>query len=127
MRAVGVMRVLLLAKDSSLGPSHLEEQYCQHKRLCLATAMCCWEEWKGREAREENALGLRQVRRLPLLDLLPGALVDGVVDGDDSLHVGGARVVALALHGLEEHLLGRVHPVARGVDARLDFGVGRIG
>lgn len=33
----------------------------------------------------------------------PGALVDGVMDGHDSGHVGGVGGVVFALHGFEEH------------------------
>lgn len=64
---------------------------------------------------------------LPPLDLGPGLLVDGVVDGHDRLHVGGLRgVEALAPHGVEEHLLRGVDPVAGGlVGARLGLVVER--
>lgn len=86
----------------------------------------------GSEAREALELGPAalvparpvQVRRLPLLDLLPGALVDGVVDGHDGAHVHGLRVArrALALQRLEEHLLRRVDPVSGArVRARFDL------
>lgn len=47
----------------------------------------------------------------PRLDLGPGALVDGVVDGHDGGHVGGGGVVVFAPHGVEEHLFRRVDPV----------------
>ena len=47
----------------------------------------------------------------PPLDLGPRALVDGVVDRHDGRHVRGVRVVVLAAHGVEEHLLRRVDPV----------------
>lgn len=48
---------------------------------------------------------------LPTHDLRPRALVDRVVDGDDSLHVWCLGVVVLAVHGVVELLLGWVHPV----------------
>ena len=63
---------------------------------------------------------------LPAQDLVPGALVDGVVDGDDGGHVGGDRGVGFALHGGEEHGFGGVDPVAGrgGVDVGAGCGFG---
>lgn len=58
---------------------------------------------------------------LPLLDFLPGLLVDGVVDGDYALHVGGLGVKVLALHGIKEHLFRGVYPVST-----LGIGVGLV-
>lgn len=76
----------------------------------------------------EETLPLTSIRLLPLPDLLPGPLVDGVVDGYDRLHVLGAGVVALPLHGVEEHLLARVDPVAGpGVGASLGLVVDGAG
>lgn len=48
---------------------------------------------------------------LPGFDLGPGALVDSVVDRNDSGHVGGVRGVVLPPHGFEEHLFRGVDPV----------------
>ena len=50
----------------------------------------------------------------PTFDLGPGALVDGVVDGDDGRHVGGVRGVVFAAHGFEEHFFRGVDPVRGG-------------
>lgn len=47
----------------------------------------------------------------PIFDLVPGALVDGVVDGHDGGHVGGVGGVVFAEHGFEKHLFGGVDPV----------------
>ena len=57
---------------------------------------------------------------LPLEDLLPCALVHGVVYGDDDLHVGLLRIVVLARHGGEELGLGGVYPLTA-----IDAGYGR--
>lgn len=70
------------------------------------------------------ALCGREVGLLPLLDLLPGALVDGVVDGHDGLHVLCGGVEGLAAHGFEEHAFGGVDPVSGGgVGGGVAFGV----
>ena len=45
---------------------------------------------------------------------MPGALVDGVVDGHDGGHVLLLGLVAFALHGVEEHFLRGVDPVSGG-------------
>jgi len=52
------------------------------------------------------------VAALPALDLVPGPLVDGVVDGDYRTHVWGRGVICLAAHGLEKHLLRGIDPIA---------------
>lgn len=71
---------------------------------------------KTMQPRSGRASGRGGVRRLPGLDLGPGALVDGVVDGHHGLHVRDLGVgEALAAHGVEEHLFGRVDPVAGGL------------
>lgn len=65
------------------------------------------------------------IRLLPSLDLRPRALVDRVVNRHHGTHIRGLRVVALALHGLEEHALRGIHPVPRrGVCAGLLLCVG---
>lgn len=51
---------------------------------------------------------------LPLHDLGPGALVDGVVDWHDGLHIGGLGVVVLSRHRSEELGLGGIDPVSVG-------------
>ena len=62
---------------------------------------------------------------LPALDFVPGALVDGVVDGDYGAHVGRGGVVGFAAHGVEEHLLRGIDPVSGGfVGARVALVVG---
>ena len=49
--------------------------------------------------------------RLPVLDVRPRALVHGIVDGHDDLHVRRLRIVVLARHRCEELCLGGVHPI----------------
>lgn len=62
---------------------------------------------------------------LPYLDFFPCLLVDGVVNGDYALHVGGLGVKVLALHSIEEHLLRRIYPIsAVGVGTGLVLIVG---
>lgn len=58
------------------------------------------------------AAGFAAAACFPGFDFVPGALVDGVVDGDNGLHVRGLRVVGFAAHGFEEHLFRRVDPVS---------------
>lgn len=48
---------------------------------------------------------------LPLLDVRPRALVHGVVDGHDDLHVRRPGIVVLARHGRVKLHLGGIHPV----------------
>ena len=43
---------------------------------------------------------------------MPGALVDGVVDGDYGAHVWCGGIVGFAAHGVEEHLLRGVDPIS---------------
>lgn len=59
-----------------------------------------------------RAAGMEGV--LPRENAEPGALVHGVVDGEDDGHVGRDGVVALVAHGVVELLLGGVHPVRAG-------------
>ena len=70
----------------------------------------------GAEAGERSQLGAATgfgaAAFLPDLDFVPGALVDGVVDGDNGTHVWGGGVVGFAAHGVEEHLLRGVDPVS---------------
>lgn len=49
----------------------------------------------------------------PLLDLLPRALVDRVVNRHYSLHIRVLGVIRLALHRIEKHLLRGIYPVPR--------------
>lgn len=49
----------------------------------------------------------------PVLDLSPGALVDGIVDRHDGCHVRGVGGVVFPAHGFKEHLLRRVDPIRR--------------
>ena len=63
----------------------------------------------------------------PVFDLEPGALVDGVVDGDDGGHVGGVGGVVFAFHGFEKHFFGGVDPVLRGGGGGGGWGGGREG
>lgn len=53
---------------------------------------------------QSNDLRSLLVRPLPLLNLHPRTLVDGIVDGHDGLHVGGTCIMALTLHSVKEHL-----------------------
>ena len=71
------------------------------------------------------AAGLGRVA-FPLLDEVPGALVDGVVDGDDAADALGevlrTRARGVFAHdGVEELSLRGVDPVPAGVAAGLDF------
>mmetsp|Transcript_6430 Transcript_6430/g.20024 ORF Transcript_6430/g.20024 Transcript_6430/m.20024 type:complete len:262 (+) Transcript_6430:53-838(+) len=50
------------------------------------------------------------VYALPRHDFTPRALVHRVVDVDNGRHVVLPRVPAFPLHGIEEHVLRRVHP-----------------
>lgn len=53
-----------------------------------------------------------EVRRFPFLYLLPSSFVDSIVDWHNGLHIRYPRIITLALHRLEEHLLRRIHPVS---------------
>lgn len=55
-----------------------------------------------------------RVSELPVFDEGPGALVDGVMDGNDGGHVGGVGGVVFASEGVEEHSLRGIDPVAFG-------------
>jgi hypothetical protein len=48
---------------------------------------------------------------LPGQQISPASLVDGIVNGDDGRHVGGARVILLAFHGGVELRRRWVDPV----------------
>lgn len=77
----------------------------------------CPRRQTGAQAIETRQLGstagLGATARLPRFDLMPCALIDSVVYGHDDFHVGGLRIVRLASHGIEEHLLRGVDPVPR--------------
>ena len=68
--------------------------------------------WLATEAHQLERLQTLGVHGLPLLDLLPRALVHSVVDRDDRAHLLLLGGVALAAHGVEEHLRRRVRPHA---------------
>ena len=65
-----------------------------------------------REGDEFWAAAVRGVGFFVGFDVVPCALVHGVVDGHDSLHIRGCGCVAFAFHRFEEHVLGGVDPVA---------------
>ena len=68
--------------------------------------------WSALEADQTNAsTTLPATSCLPLVDVRPRALIHGVVDGYDDLHVQRAGIVVLACHGHVELRLGGVHPV----------------
>ena len=68
--------------------------------------------WSALEADQTNAsTALRATSCLPLLDVGPRALIHGVVNGYDDLHVRRAGIVVLACHGRVELRLGGIHPV----------------
>jgi hypothetical protein len=66
--------------------------------------------WSALETYEAGLAAFFLVEILPLQDLFPGLLVDGVVDCQNAAHVVLARAPALPLHGVVKHLFRRIDP-----------------
>ena len=49
-----------------------------------------------------------------VFNLVPGALIDGVVDRDDGAHIGGVEGIVFTFHSGEKHCFGGVDPVYGG-------------
>ena len=68
--------------------------------------------WLSLEADQADPpAALATAAGLPLLDVRPSALINGVVDGHDDAHIRRLGVVVFAGHRRVELRLGRVHPI----------------
>lgn len=93
-----------MGKESGAEDGHAPEEG-QDPRLWTGLAWLALEaDQAGSPATLTTAAGL------PLLDLGPCALIDGVVDRHDDAHVRRLGVVVLASHRRVELRLRRIHP-----------------